>query len=100
MMRMIYSFCNTIRLLQIHTNAFWIKSASEVFQKKNESVVEGTQGDFIVADDIIVAGATLFKSMIRFKNSFRKSKVCFNFDKLQLRVTEVKYLDASSQLME
>lgn len=38
---------------------FGLKSASEVFQKKNEAVFEGIQGIHIVADDIIVAGATV-----------------------------------------
>jgi len=38
---------------------FGLKPASEVFQKKNESVFEGTSGIHIVADDIIVVESTV-----------------------------------------
>ena len=38
---------------------FGIKSASEVFQKKNEAVFEGIEGIHIVADDIIIAASTV-----------------------------------------
>jgi len=36
-----------------------LKSASEVFQKENESVFEGISAIHIVADDIIVAVSTV-----------------------------------------
>ena len=38
---------------------FGLKSAAEVFQKKNEAVFEGIVGVHIVADDIIIAASTV-----------------------------------------
>ena len=38
---------------------FGLKSASEIFQKRNESVFEGIVGVHIVADDLIIAGSTV-----------------------------------------
>ena len=38
---------------------FGLTSASEVFQKKNESVFEGIEGVHIMADDIIIAATTV-----------------------------------------
>jgi len=74
---------------------FSLKSASEVFQKKNESVFEGISGIHIVADDIIVAGSTVQEHDQILQKVLERAKernVHFNFEKLQLRVPEVKYL--------
>ena len=38
---------------------FGISSASEVFQKKNQTVFEGISGIHIVADDIIIAASSV-----------------------------------------
>ena len=38
---------------------FGLKSAAEVFQKKNEAVFEGISGVYIVANDIIIAAPTI-----------------------------------------
>ena len=38
---------------------FSLKSASEVFQKKNEAAFEGIEGIHIVGDDIIIAASTV-----------------------------------------
>ena len=74
---------------------FGLKSASEVFQKKNEAVFEGIQGIHIVADDIIVAGATVQEHdqiLRQLLDRAEERKIRFNFDRLQVRVPEVKYL--------
>ena len=74
---------------------FGISSASEVFQKKNEATFEGIPGIHIVADDIIVAAATVQEHDHILRQVLERAKdhnVRFNFDKLQLRVSEVKYL--------
>ena len=39
--------------------AFGLISATEVFQKKNETVFAGIEGIYIVADDIIIAADTV-----------------------------------------
>ena len=75
--------------------SFGLKSASEVFQKKNEAVFEGIQGIHIVADDIIVAGATVQEHdqiLRQLLDRAEERKIRFNFDRLQVRVPEVKYL--------
>ena len=38
---------------------FGLKSASEVFQKRNEAVFEGISGVYIVTDDFIIAALTV-----------------------------------------
>jgi len=38
---------------------FGLKSASEVFQKQNETVFQGIEGIHIVADNIIIVGSTV-----------------------------------------
>ena len=74
---------------------FGLKSASEVFQKKNEAVFEGTSGVHIVSDDIIVAAATEEehdKILTEVLDQAKAHNVKLNYDKLQLRVPQVKYL--------
>ena len=74
---------------------FGISSASEVFQKKNEATFEGISGIHIVADDIIIAASTVQEHDSILRQILERAKehhACFNFDKLQLRVPEVKYL--------
>ena len=74
---------------------FGISSASEVFQKKNEATFEGIPGIHIVADDIIIAASTVQEHDSILQQVLERAKECnvrFNFDKLQLRVSEVKYL--------
>ena len=76
---------------------FGIKSASEVFQKTNEAVFEGIKGIHIVADDIIIAASTVEeydKILHKVLQQAVEQNVKLNFDKLQLRVKEVKYLGA------
>ena len=74
---------------------FGISSASEVFQKKNKATFEGISGIHIVADDIIIAASTVQEHDSILRQVLERAKehhVRFNFDKLQLRVSEVKYL--------
>ena len=74
---------------------FGLSSASEVFQKNNESVFEGIKGIHIVSDDIIIAGSSLQEHDQILRQVLERAKernVRFNYDKLQLRVPEVKYL--------
>ena len=71
-------------------------AATEVFQKKNEAAFAGIEGIHIVADDIIIAADTIKEhNMILQKvlQRARERNVKFNFDKLQLRLNAVKYLD-------
>ena len=74
---------------------FGIKSASEVFQKKNEEAFSGINGIHIVADDIIIAAVNIEEHDQILKQVLERAKeknIKFNFDKLQLRVSEVRYL--------
>ena len=74
---------------------FGIKSASEVFQKKNEEAFLGIPRIHIVADDIIIAAvnAEEHDKILRLVLERAKEKnIKFNFDKLQLCVSEVRYL--------
>ena len=74
---------------------FGLSLASEVFQKNNESVFEGIKGIHIVSDDIIIAGSSLQEHDQILRQVLERAKernVRFNYDKLQLRVPEVKYL--------
>ena len=72
-----------------------LESASEVFQKKSEAVFEGISGIHIVADNIIMAAATVQEHdsiLCQVLERAKERNVRFNFSKLQLRVPEVKYL--------
>ena len=74
---------------------FGISSASEVFQKKNEAAFESIPGIHIAADDINIAASTVQEHDSILQHVLERAKECnvrFNFDKLQLRVSEVKYL--------
>ena len=74
---------------------FGLKSASEVFQKRNEAAFEGIEGIHIVANDIIIAASNVEehdKILTAVLQRAAARNVKSNFDKLQLRVNEVKYL--------
>ena len=74
---------------------FGIKSASEVFQKRNEETFAGISGIHIVADDIIIAASSIKEHDEILTQIMERAKDCnvvFNLNKLQLRVREVKYL--------
>ena len=74
---------------------FGIKSASEVFQKRNEETFAGISGIHTVADEIIIAASSIKEHDEILTQVMEKAKDCnvvFNLNKLQLRVREVKYL--------
>ena len=74
---------------------FGQNSASEVFQKKNEVAFWGINGVHIMADDIIIAAATVKEHdaiLRRVLERVREHNVKFNWEKLQLRVNQIKYL--------
>ena len=74
---------------------FGLASASEVFQKRNEAAFDGIDGVHIMADDIIIAAATVEEHDIILRKVLVRAgdrNVKFNLDKLQLRVNSVKYL--------
>ena len=74
---------------------FGIKSASEVFQKKNEEAFAGIPGIYIVSDDIIIAAETIQEHdeiLIQVLNRAKEQNITLNFDKVHLRASEVKYL--------
>ena len=76
---------------------FGISSASEVCQKKNETVFKGISVIHNVADDIIITASLVHEHDRILRQVLERTKVrnvCFNFNKLQLRVPEVKYLGA------
>ena len=69
---------------------FGLKSTNEVFQKR---AFEGIEGIHIVADDIIIAASTIEehdKILTEVLQRAAARNVNLNFDKLQLRVNEVK----------
>ena len=69
---------------------FGLKSTNEVFQKR---AFEGIEGIHIVADDIIIASSTIEehdKILTEVLQRAATRNVKLNFDKLQLRVNEVK----------
>ena len=66
-----------------------------VFQKQNEVVFEGISRVHIVIDDIIVAASTVEEYDKILKQVLEQAEahnVKLNYDKLLLRVPEVKYL--------
>ena len=74
---------------------FGLKSASEVIQKRNETVFEGIEGIYIAANDIIITASTIEEHDKILTEVLQKAvarSVKLNFDKLQLHVNEVKYL--------
>ena len=84
--------CDPVRKIQIYPNAIW-----NIFRKRSlpEATFEGISGIHIVADDIIIAASTVQEHDSILRQVLERAKehhVRFNFDKLQLRVSEVKYL--------
>ena len=74
---------------------FGLKFASKVFQKKNEAAFEGISGVHIVSNYIIVAASTEEKHdkiLTEVLDQVKAQNVKLNYDKLQLRVPQVKYL--------
>ena len=75
---------------------FRLKSANEIFQKKNETAFEGLDGIYIVADDIIIAANDLEKHNAILHKVLQQASDCnikLNFDKFQFCMNAVKYLD-------
>ena len=74
---------------------FGIKSASEVFQKQNDAAFANIPGLHIVADDLIIAAENTDehdKILHQVLQRAEEQNIKLNFDKLQLRMSEVKYL--------
>ena len=74
---------------------FGIKSAPEVFQKKNESIFGDIDGVDVIFDDIIFAGAHEQEHdqiMVKLLQRAREANVKFNTAKLQYKVSEVKHM--------
>ena len=74
---------------------FGLKSASEIFQKWNESVFEDIAEVHIIADNITIAASTVKEHDKMLKQVLDKAEahnVKLNYDKLQQKVPEVKYL--------
>ncbi|GFW20262.1 uncharacterized protein K02A2.6 [Trichonephila clavipes] len=73
-----------------------IVSALEVFQKRNQKLFGDIEGEEIYFDDIIVAGYDEDSHdaiMSRVLERAKLLNIKFNSDKLQYRVSEVKYVD-------
>ena len=65
------------------------------FNKKNEEAFAGIPGIHIVADDIIIAAVNIEEHdqiLRQVLERANKKNIKFNFDKLQLRMNEVRYL--------
>lgn len=74
---------------------FGLKSASEVFQKKNEAVFEGIDGIHIVADNIIIAASSVEEHdhiLQQVLDRAMERNVKLNFDKFQLRISAINYI--------
>ncbi|GBN38205.1 Transposon Ty3-G Gag-Pol polyprotein [Araneus ventricosus] len=74
---------------------FGIASAPEIFQKRNQKLFGDIEGVEIYFDDIIVAGndeASHDAIMSKVLEGARSVNIKFNPDKLQYRVSEVKYV--------
>ena len=74
---------------------FGIRSTSEVFQKHNEAAFADIPGLHIVADDLIIAANDIDehdKILHQVLQWAEDKNIKLNFDKLQLRMNEVKYL--------
>ena len=74
-----------------------ICSASEVMQKRNETVFGDIDGVYVIADDIIVAAKNekeLDAIMLSFLKRAKEKGVCFNRDKIpvQFKVNSVPYM--------
>lgn len=74
---------------------FGIRSASEVFQRKNEAIFTDIPGVHIISDDLIMAAeseAEHDQIVRKVLDRAREKKVKFNPSKFQFRVREVKYV--------
>ncbi|GBN38584.1 Retrovirus-related Pol polyprotein from transposon 17.6 [Araneus ventricosus] len=74
---------------------FGVASAPEIFQKRNQKLFGDIEGVEIYFDDIIVAGndeASHDAIMSKVLERARSVNIKFNADKLQYRVSEVKYV--------
>lgn len=74
---------------------FGIKSGPKVFQKMNHQNFGDIRNVFAYMDDILVTGKTREehdKTLIEVLNRAREKGVRFNLKKMQLAVTEVRYL--------
>ena len=74
---------------------FGISSASEVMQKRNNETFGDIRGVHMVADDMIIAAASIEEHdqiIIKVMERAREKNVKFNKDKIQFKVTNVKYL--------
>ena len=81
-----YSFCRL---------AYGIKSALEVFQKRSSAIFCNIRGIHVIFDDIIIAAEDENEHddiLLQILLPAHKSNICFNFKKLQLKVSSVKYL--------
>ena len=72
---------------------FGLKSASEVFQKQNETAFEGIEGIHIVADDIIIAAVTIqehdkIHTEVLQRAAARNVKLSYNFVSMKLSTWE------------
>lgn len=74
---------------------FGISSAAEVFQKRNEQLFGDIEGCHVIADDMLIAGkddAEHDHILTTVLERAKKNNIKFNPDKIQLRVSEVKYM--------
>ena len=74
---------------------FGICSASEVMQKRNETVFGDIGGVYVIADDIIVAAKNEKEHdaiMLALLKRAKEKGVCFNRDKIQFKVNSVRYM--------
>ncbi len=78
-----------------------ISPAPEVFQRKLNQALEGLQGIYVIADDILITGEveTLEKAnqdhddkLRALLNRCRENNIKLNAEKLQLRRSEVPYI--------
>ena len=74
---------------------YGISSASEVMQKQNEETFGDISGVHVIADDLIIAAATKQEHdaiLRKVLDRARDKGVCFNYDKIQFKVSEVEYM--------
>jgi Reverse transcriptase (RNA-dependent DNA polymerase) len=74
---------------------FGIKSAPEIFQRRNTDIFGDIPGVQIIYDDLIIAGKTVEehdKALLEVFKRANESNIRFNPDKFQYRIKEVKYM--------
>ena len=89
------AFNNLFGRYKFNRMPFGICSASDVAQKMVDDEFSDIPGALAVYDDIIVSGATPEEhdtALEKVLNRARERNIKFNKKKIQLRVTEVKYL--------